>query len=59
MKCDCSALEITTLHKHKSPSSQFFAPRADTHFPGKSGYEDSALVVSVKKRGKDKRMGPA
>lgn len=58
MKCDCSALEITTLHKHKSASSQFFAPRADTHFPGKSGYEDSALVVSVKKRGKDKRMGP-
>jgi len=54
-KCDCSALEITTLHQHKSLSSQFFAPRTDTQFSEKLGYEDSALGVSAKK---EKRMGP-
>ena len=45
------------LHKYKSPSSQFFAPRADTHFSEKSGYEDSALGVSVKKHRQGQKDG--
>lgn len=37
------------LHKHKSPVSQLYAPKADTHSIEKLGYEDSALQVSAKK----------
>lgn len=56
-KCDCSALEITMLHKYKSPSCQFFAPRADTHFSEKLGYEDSALGVSGKRHRQGQKEG--
>lgn len=45
------------LHKYKSPSSQFFAPRADTYLSEKSGYEDSALGVSVKKHKQGQKNG--
>lgn len=45
------------LHKYKSPSSQFFAPRADTHFSEKSEYKDSALRVSANKRRQRQKDG--
>lgn len=48
-KFDWPALEITILYKYKSPISQLYAPRADSHSSEKLGYEDSALRVSVKK----------
>lgn len=52
MKCDCSAFEITMLHKYGSLRSQFFAPRADAP-RGKSTLQG----LYRKSIGKDRRMG--